>query len=54
MRVALNRTASQASRLPAARFFRDVLCLTVVKTYYAHPAAWSEIARVNCGPSAVS
>lgn len=31
------------ARLPAERFFCDVLCLTVVKTYYAHPAAWSEI-----------
>jgi hypothetical protein len=30
-------------RLPAKRFFRDVLCITVVKTYYAHPRAWSEI-----------
>ena len=30
-------------RLPGARFFRDVLCLTVVKIYYAHPSAWSEI-----------
>jgi hypothetical protein len=29
-------------RLPARRFFRDVLCITVVKTYYAHPRAWSE------------
>jgi hypothetical protein len=30
-------------QLPAARFFRSVLCLTVVKIYYAHPKAWSEI-----------
>ncbi len=37
------------ARLPPARFFRDVLCLTVVKTYYAHPAAWSEIGY--SGPS---
>jgi gluconate 2-dehydrogenase subunit 3-like protein len=37
--------------VPARRFFRDVLCLTVVKTYYAHPAAWSEIGY--SGPSAV-
>jgi hypothetical protein len=36
-------------RLPATRFFRDVLCLTVVKTYYAHPTAWSEIGY--SGPS---
>ena len=35
--------------LPAARFFRDVLCLTGVKTYYAHPTAWSEIGY--SGPS---
>ena len=31
------------SRLSCTRFFRDVLCLTVVKIYYAHPTAWSEI-----------
>ena len=30
-------------RLPAARFFRDLLSLTIVKTYYAHPLAWNEI-----------
>ncbi|MDQ3949761.1 MAG: gluconate 2-dehydrogenase subunit 3 family protein [Gemmatimonadota bacterium] len=30
-------------RLSAIRFFRDVLCLTAVKIYYAHPRAWSEI-----------
>jgi hypothetical protein len=36
-------------RLPARRFFRDVLCITVVKTYYAHPRAWSEIGY--SGPS---
>ena len=30
-------------KLPAARFFRDVLSITVVKIYYAHPAAWNEI-----------
>jgi hypothetical protein len=29
--------------LPAARFFRDVLCSTIVKIYYAHPLAWNEI-----------
>ena len=39
------------ARLPARRFFRDVLCLTVVKIYYAHPAAWSEIGY--SGPAAV-
>jgi hypothetical protein len=37
------------TRLPATRFFRDVLCLTVVKIYYAHPSAWSEIGY--SGPS---
>jgi hypothetical protein len=37
------------SHVPADRFFRDVLCLTVVKVYYAHPAAWSEIGY--SGPS---
>ena len=36
-------------RLPAGRFFRDVLCITIVKAYYAHPAAWSEIGY--SGPS---
>jgi hypothetical protein len=29
--------------VPSARFFRDVLCITIVKTYYAHPLAWNEI-----------
>jgi Gluconate 2-dehydrogenase subunit 3 len=29
--------------LPAARFFKDVLCSTIVKVYYAHPLAWNEI-----------
>jgi hypothetical protein len=37
------------TRLSSTRFFRDVLCLTVVKIYYAHPAAWSEIGY--SGPS---
>jgi hypothetical protein len=36
-------------RIPSSRFFRDILCLTVVKIYYAHPAAWSEIGY--SGPS---
>jgi hypothetical protein len=36
-------------RIPPTRFFRDVLCLTVVKIYYAHPTAWSEIGY--SGPS---
>ena len=30
-------------QLPAACFFRSVLCLTIAKIYYAHPKAWSEI-----------
>lgn len=29
--------------LPARRFFTNVLCVTIVKTYYAHPSAWSEV-----------
>jgi hypothetical protein len=29
--------------LPAARFFRDVFSITIVKIYYAHPLAWNEI-----------
>ncbi|MGI8618782.1 MAG: gluconate 2-dehydrogenase subunit 3 family protein [Gemmatimonadaceae bacterium] len=36
-------------RLPGRRFFRDVLCLTVVQIYYSHPAAWNEIGY--SGPS---
>lgn len=28
--------------LPAACFFRRVLCPAIVKTYYAHPYAWNE------------
>jgi Gluconate 2-dehydrogenase subunit 3 len=30
-------------QLPAARFFRSVLSVTIVKIYYAHPLAWNEI-----------
>lgn len=30
-------------QLPAARFFRDLLCITIAKIYYAHPLAWNEI-----------
>jgi Gluconate 2-dehydrogenase subunit 3 len=29
--------------LPAGRFFTSVLCASIVKTYYAHPTAWSEV-----------
>ena len=36
-------------RLPPARFFRDVLSITIVKTYYAHPLAWNEVGY--SGPS---
>ena len=36
-------------QLSAARFFKDVLCITIVKTHYAHPLAWSEIGY--SGPS---
>ena len=30
------------TRLPPHRFFKHVLLSTVVRIYYAHPAAWSE------------
>jgi hypothetical protein len=30
-------------QLSAVRFFRDILCATIVKIYYAHPLAWNEI-----------
>jgi hypothetical protein len=30
-------------RMPAARFFKSVLSITIVKIYYAHPLAWNEI-----------
>lgn len=30
-------------RMPAARFFKSVLSITIAKTYYAHPLAWNEI-----------
>jgi hypothetical protein len=36
-------------RMPAARFFKSVLSITVIKIYYAHPAAWNEIG--HNGPS---
>jgi hypothetical protein len=36
-------------KMPAARFFKDVLCSTIVKIYYAHPLAWNEIGY--SGPS---
>jgi hypothetical protein len=36
-------------KIPPARFFKDVLCSTMVKIYYAHPLAWNEIGY--SGPS---
>jgi hypothetical protein len=30
-------------RMPAGRFFKSVLSITLVKIYYAHPLAWNEI-----------
>jgi len=35
-------TAHDWEGLPAERFFTEALLKTVVATYYAHPAAWSE------------
>jgi len=35
--------------LSASRFFKSVLCVSVVKAYYSHPTAWSEIGY--SGPS---
>lgn len=29
--------------IPPARFFKSVLCVTIVKIYYSHPLAWNEI-----------
>lgn len=31
------------TKLPAARFFKSVLLITIARTYYAHPLAWNEI-----------
>lgn len=43
-RVAHGDVPSEAWRVVSPRrFFRDVLCLTVVKIYYAHPSAWNEV-----------
>ena len=36
-------TGATWKQLPAARFFKSVLSITIVKIYYAHPAAWNEI-----------
>jgi len=35
--------------IPPARFFKSVLCITIVKIYYSHPIAWNEIGY--SGPS---
>jgi len=35
--------------LPATLFFKSVLCIAVIKAYYSHPTAWSEIGY--SGPS---
>lgn len=35
-------TSALWQRVLPGRFFRDVLCSTVAKIYYAHPSAWSE------------
>jgi len=37
------RPAQTWERMPAALFFKSVLSITIVKTYYAHPLAWNEI-----------
>lgn len=48
--VAQGRAPGAAwEQMPAAQFFKNVLCITVVKIYYAHPAAWNEIGY--SGPS---
>ena len=36
-------TGTSWKQLPAARFFKSVLAITIVKVYYAHPLAWNEI-----------
>jgi hypothetical protein len=42
--VARGNSAGESWKvLPPARFFKDVLCSTIVKIYYAHPQAWNEI-----------
>ena len=38
-------------KVSARRFFKSVLCTTVVKAYYSHPTAWNEIGY--SGPAAV-
>lgn len=38
-----NPPGSAWERLPAERFFRSILCVTVMRAYYSHPTAWNEI-----------
>jgi hypothetical protein len=35
--------AAAWARIPASKFFSDILLKTVAGIYYAHPSAWSEI-----------
>jgi hypothetical protein len=49
-RVARGDVSGEAwKEVPAARFFKDLLCSSIVKVYYAHPLAWNEIGY--SGPS---
>src|SRR5437667_5012217 len=49
-RIENGKAAGSAwERMSASRFFRSVLCVSVVKAYYSHPTAWSEIGY--SGPS---
>jgi hypothetical protein len=45
----LNPPGAAWRELPAALFFKTILCIAVVKAYYSHPTAWSEIGY--SGPS---
>src|SRR2546430_171192 len=38
-----DRPGATWTTLPAGRFFKSVLCMTIVKMYYAHPSAWNEV-----------
>jgi hypothetical protein len=38
-----NAPGAAWEQMPAARFFKSVLFITIVKLYYAHPLAWNEI-----------
>src|SRR5205823_11417145 len=49
-RIETGDTPGEAwQKLPASRFFKSVLCVSVVKAYYSHPTASSEIGY--SGPS---